>query len=279
MKKFFLSMLALGMSVSMFGATIYLNTGGSSLWNQAGATFKESISGKAMTKVDGTADYFSVEIESAQTKVHFQRLSPEGNVWNETNDLTIESGKDCFTINSWNSPWGAWSVYTKPAPYFALHGNFTGKWATTPFNLSDDETTATLTIASIQAGEYEFGARINSESNWTSNGITITRDQNSVDFNTTGEGNNKLTADIDGDYTFTYTFATNILVVTFPNGSTTALQAVTVADIYANNGRIYGAEDMRIYTVSGMDVTDQNGQLNGIYVVKTQAGIVKVVVR
>ena len=68
-------------------------------------------------------------------------------------------------------------------------------------------------------------------------------------------------------------------VIECESGATTALQAVTVADIYANNGRIYGAEDMRIYTVSGMDVTDQNGQLNGIYVVKAQAGIVKVVVR
>ncbi|MGM9745691.1 MAG: hypothetical protein ACI30H_01830 [Paludibacteraceae bacterium] len=278
MKKVLLSMLALGMSVSMFGATIYLNTGGNSLWNQSNATFKESISGQAMTKVDGTADYFSVEIESTQTQVHFQRLSPEGSVWNETSDLTIESGKDCFTITGWNSPWGEWSVYTKPAPYFALHGNFTGTWGTSPFSISDDETTATLTI-SMKAGEYEFGARINGEANWTSNGLTVTRDQNSVNFNTTGSGNNKLTADIDGDYTFTYTFATNILVVTYPSGGTTALQAVTVADIYANNGRIYGAEGMRIYTVSGMDVTNQNGQLNGIYVVKTQAGIVKVVVR
>ncbi|MGM9745692.1 MAG: hypothetical protein ACI30H_01835 [Paludibacteraceae bacterium] len=59
----------------------------------------------------------------------------------------------------------------------------------------------------------------------------------------------------------------------------TALQAVTVTDIYANNGRIYGAEGMRIYTVSGMDVTDQNGQLNGIYIVKTQTGVCKIAVK
>ena len=59
----------------------------------------------------------------------------------------------------------------------------------------------------------------------------------------------------------------------------TALQAVTVADIYANNGRIYGAEGMRIYTVSGMDVTDQNGQLNGIYIVKAQTGVYKIAVK
>ena len=59
----------------------------------------------------------------------------------------------------------------------------------------------------------------------------------------------------------------------------TALQAVTVANIYANNGRIYGAEGMRIYTVSGMDVTDQNGQLNGIYIVKAQTGVYKIAVK
>ncbi|MGM9781889.1 MAG: hypothetical protein ACI3ZV_00135 [Paludibacteraceae bacterium] len=68
-------------------------------------------------------------------------------------------------------------------------------------------------------------------------------------------------------------------VIECESGSTTALQAVTVADIYANNGRIYGAEGMRIYTVSGMDVTDQNGQLNGIYIVKTQAGVCKIAVK
>ena len=59
----------------------------------------------------------------------------------------------------------------------------------------------------------------------------------------------------------------------------TALQAVTVTDIYACNGRIYGAEGMRIYTVSGMDVTDQNGQLNGIYIVKAQTGVYKIAVK
>ena len=68
-------------------------------------------------------------------------------------------------------------------------------------------------------------------------------------------------------------------VIECESGSTTALQAVTVADIYANNGRIYGAEGMRIYTVSGIDVTDQNGQLNGIYIVKAQTGVYKIAVK
>ena len=68
-------------------------------------------------------------------------------------------------------------------------------------------------------------------------------------------------------------------VIECESGGTTALQAVTMADIYANNGRIYGADGMRIYTISGMDVTDQNGQLNGIYIVKAQDNICKIVVK
>ena len=76
-----------------------------------------------------------------------------------------------------------------------------------------------------------------------------------------------LTENGDGTLTLAYTTGA------------TALQAVTVANIYANNGRIYGAEGMRIYTVSGMDVTDQNGQLNGIYIVKAQTGVYKIAVK
>ena len=76
-----------------------------------------------------------------------------------------------------------------------------------------------------------------------------------------------LTENGDGTLTLAYTTGA------------TALQAVTVADIYARDGRIYGAEGMRIYTVSGMDVTDQNGQLNGIYIVKAQTGVYKIAVK
>lgn len=49
--------------------------------------------------------------------------------------------------------------------------------------------------------------------------------------------------------------------------------------IYSCNGRIYGADDMRIYNVLGIDVTAQNGSLNGVYIVivgnETHKAIVK----
>ena len=87
-----------------------------------------------------------------------------------------------------------------------------------------------------------------------------------------------------GTYDIVYTFKPGetpelTAVATKHSSPVTGLQESVVPVIYTRDGRIYGADDMRIYTVLGLDVTNMNGQLNGIYVVKTQAGIVKVVVR
>lgn len=49
--------------------------------------------------------------------------------------------------------------------------------------------------------------------------------------------------------------------------------------VYANNGTIYGAENGRIYTILGMDVTEQNGNLKGIYVVKVNGKTQKIAVK
>ncbi|HRR59031.1 MAG TPA: hypothetical protein P5073_05990 [Paludibacteraceae bacterium] len=59
----------------------------------------------------------------------------------------------------------------------------------------------------------------------------------------------------------------------------TALGQVTSMSVYANNGTIYGAENGRIYTILGIDVTEQNGRLNGVYVVKINGKVQKVMVR
>lgn len=57
------------------------------------------------------------------------------------------------------------------------------------------------------------------------------------------------------------------------------LGEVTSMSVYANNGTIYGAENGRIYTILGMDVTEQNGNLNGIYVVKVGNKTQKIAVK
>ena len=63
-------------------------------------------------------------------------------------------------------------------------------------------------------------------------------------------------------------------------GTPTAIDQVTAPlSIYATGGRIYGAENARIYTILGMDVTEQNGNLNGIYVVKANGKTQKIAVK
>jgi hypothetical protein len=44
------------------------------------------------------------------------------------------------------------------------------------------------------------------------------------------------------------------------------------AHIYAKDGTIYADCDITIYTVTGLDVTHQNGWLEGVYIVKTENG-------
>jgi hypothetical protein len=57
------------------------------------------------------------------------------------------------------------------------------------------------------------------------------------------------------------------------------IDQVTSMSVYANNGTIYGAENGRIYTILGMDVTEQNGNLKGIYVVKVGNKTQKIAVK
>jgi len=49
--------------------------------------------------------------------------------------------------------------------------------------------------------------------------------------------------------------------------------------LYANNGRILGADNMQIFSITGVDVTNQNGSLHGIYLVKAADKMQKVVVK
>ena len=74
-------------------------------------------------------------------------------------------------------------------------------------------------------------------------------------------------------------YATIALTAEFEAVTPTALNAVTTSSVYAENGRIYGAEGARIYDLLGRDVTRLNGSLHGIYVVKIGDAAQKVVVK
>lgn len=59
----------------------------------------------------------------------------------------------------------------------------------------------------------------------------------------------------------------------------TAIGETRLMTIYSENGRIVVDGDYRIFTVTGIDVTEQNGQLEGIYMVRTSGGTYKIAVR
>ena len=101
----------------------------------------------------------------------------------------------------------------KVLPNIILHGNFTGTWADTdPFVAAQDSLTASLTLA-LAAGNYEFGFKF--DGTWKANGANLTREDNTANLST-GEGNMHITADVPGNYVFTYTYETQGVVVTYP---------------------------------------------------------------
>ena len=101
-------------------------------------------------------------------------------------------------------------------PSVAMHGDFINKsWADTEnFTVAEDNASASLTL-NLAADNYEFGMRIGGSGNWTANGSQFTRESNAAVIEA-GSGNLKLIADVDGDYVFTWTYATNTLTITFP---------------------------------------------------------------
>ncbi|MFI3297723.1 MAG: starch-binding protein, partial [bacterium] len=142
MKKFTTLLVALVFALPMFSqTTIYLNTGGSSLWNQGSAKFvvwywnDSGTSGPSdfMTLVSGETDIYKTTVSiSDVTGVKFLRLDASTTsftswessaIWNKTDAQTFGSD-NCFTITTWNSgSWdeddnteycgGSWSTYTE----------------------------------------------------------------------------------------------------------------------------------------------------------------------
>ena len=88
------------------------------------------------------------------------------------------------------------------------------------FTLADNKETATLTVENIKAGTYEFKVILNG-SDWRSNGYEYHREFTGAEGITGNDNNNmKIVADVDGTYSFTWTFATNALNITFPKTGT-----------------------------------------------------------
>ena len=101
-------------------------------------------------------------------------------------------------------------------PTVAMHGDFSGSWKDTElFTNAADSSCASLKL-NLEAKTYEFGMRIGSASNWTANSANLTRENPSTVLSVGASGNMHIVADQAGEYTFTYTFATQTLEVAYP---------------------------------------------------------------
>ena len=102
-----------------------------------------------------------------------------------------------------------------PTPVITLHSNIQNpSWETSAsFTIAGDEKTASLTLENVAKGSYEFCVK--KDATWASNGSAFTRDNNShaISGNTS---NCTFNADRNGNYTFTWTYATNTLEIGYP---------------------------------------------------------------
>jgi YD repeat-containing protein len=91
----------------------------------------------------------------------------------------------------------------------------------------------------------------------------------------------------EGKYNLTFTynpnaegFKLNHIVEKVNEGTTTEVENAIVANVYTQDGLVVAEGEFQIYTVTGQNVTDMNGNLaNGVYVVRTTNAVAKVVVR
>ena len=104
---------------------LYLNAGGSGLWDQGSAWFsayfmdanKSNTKFVSMTK--NAKGVYVCDIPSDKTwkYVIFVRNDPKDktadwtNVWNQTADLELQKGKNCYKITGWS--YGDWSEYAQ----------------------------------------------------------------------------------------------------------------------------------------------------------------------
>jgi hypothetical protein len=113
--------------------------------------------------------------------------------------------------------------------------------------------------------------------------LTLTFEGDDVDGYPTYAVTASMTCDDGKTYTVTQTLtvyafnATTQADLDMENAS--AISKIEVLNnVYANQGRIYTEESARIYTITGLDVTSMNGNLDGVYIVKVANKVAKIMV-
>ena len=168
---------------------------------------------------ENTSAIFSETLSSAwevTATTNLFKSAPPSNSWTYKTCSTLPTEGQNMLVGDADGIGCHWDTYIPDPPAIKMHGNFLGSWNNTnAFVVAGNKETASLTLNIPAKGTKEFGMRIGSDDNWTSNGASITRASTSAAI-VSGSGNCSLNADIPGEYTFTWTYATNTLSVTYP---------------------------------------------------------------
>ena len=149
-------------------------------------------------------------------------------------------------------------------PTIAIAGDMNG-WNTSAntFTIAEDEKTASLAL-NLEAKDYGFKMII--AGSWTSDEQKITRENNVTTYTGANGENGTLTADVAGEYIFTWTYETNTLVVTYPAKEepqpVATWDEIVFTEVAAKgslNGAVFAAANNAAFTLTVTD-TDASKQ-------------------
>ena len=249
MRKLFILAAAMISTAAVSAKTIYLNTGGNSLWAADGATFGIHAWGGGVTLIDAmmtevSSNVYKAEINDAHTSIIYVRMKNGtttfnwDNKWNQTGDLTISAGNDLYTITGWGANDGKWSKYDagsggggegggeggggsdpeQDATKWYLKGTFNNWKAVTELTTKEGGEANTLyaTLLLDAGKEYEF--KMNKAGDWYGNaGIMTQAHHNNWLFSASMASNGRLATNIAGNYEFAFNTESKIVSVTYPD--------------------------------------------------------------
>lgn len=143
-------------------------------------------------------------------------------------------------------------------PAVAVKGAWDDWAETTPLVIAGNKETASVTLTDIPYGQYYFGVEV--DGNFKSKAGTIIRTSNSLSGITDNEGGMLLDVDQTGDYTFTWTYATNELTVTYLTEYVEAKFYITGDSMMVGDARKWNPKAIKVesdsYTFTSLPAGD-----------------------
>ena len=260
--------------VSVFCASIFAATytvaGSSEV--AFGSTWKPENTANDMTLVDGVYTLVKEDVILPAGTVEYKVCKDHGwaTCWpaGPNAQLAItETGKYTltFTFVEATGAVNASANKTEDAqvdPTVSVKGAWDEWAAEVKFLLAEDKKSASAT-KELDPATYEFKAILN-DGDWRSNGATFTREAASVaGIDGNSNANMKLVADAKGNYTFTWTFASNTLAVTFPEKGDDPIVPPTPVDsitVYFVNNLSWETVNAFVWPAEGASYKDWPGE-------------------